>query len=251
MKSLGLIPARFESTRFPGKPLVEIHGKSIIQRVFEQCKKCKSLSDVIVATDDKRIFDHVLGFGGKVQMTGTHSTGTDRIAEVAKEMTDFDIIVNIQGDEPFIQPEQIETVLAIFANLPAETVGNKNANIVTGYRPLEKQKDIIDPNKVKILFSDNGRALYFSRSPVPHVSGKYLKDWDPKHFFKHIGMYAFRRETLLEITKLLPSRLEQLESLEQLRWLENGFEIHAVELPFDSLGIDTPEDLEEAIKMME
>jgi len=242
MKSLGLIPARFESTRFPGKPLVEIQGKSMIQRVFEQCKKCKLLSEVIVATDDKRIFNHVLGFGGKAKMTGNHPTGTDRIAEVAREMTDFDIIVNIQGDEPFIQPEQIETVLSVFLE-------NKNASIVTGYRPLEKQEDIIDPNKVKILFGNTGRALYFSRSPVPHVRGKYLKDWDHKHFFKHIGMYAFRRKTLLEITKLLPSRLEQLESLEQLRWLENGFEIHVVELPFDSLGIDTPEDLEAAIKI--
>jgi len=238
MKSLGIIPSRFASTRFPGKPLVEIQGKSMIQRVFEQCKKCKSLSDVIVATDDKRIFNHVLDFGGKVQMTSSdHPSGTDRIAEVAKEMPDFDIIVNIQGDEPFIQPEQIETVLSLFSN--------KNVGIGTGYRPLEKHEDIINPHKVKVLFSDLGKAIYFSRSPVPHVSGKYLKDWSTEHFFKHIGIYAFRRETLLEITKLLPSRLEQLESLEQLRWLENDFDIHVIELPFDSLGIDTPEDLKQ------
>ena len=237
MKSLGIIPSRFESTRFPGKPLVEIQGKSMVQRVFEQCKKCAALSDVIVATDDKRIFDHVLSFGGKVQMTSSsHPSGTDRIAEVAKKIPDFDLIVNIQGDEPFIQPEQIETVLSVFSK-------NKNANIATGYRPLEKNEDIINPHKVKVVFGDNGKALYFSRSPIPHVSGKYLKDWSPEHFYKHIGMYAFRRETLLEITKLLPSRLEQLESLEQLRWLENDFDIHVVELPFDSVGIDTPEDL--------
>ena len=209
----------------------------MIQRVFEQCKKCEALSDVIVATDDKRIFNHVLDFGGKVQMTSpSHPSGTDRIAEVAQDMPDFDIIVNIQGDEPFIQPEQIETVLSLFSN-------NKNVEIATGYRPLEKNEDIINPNKVKVLFGENGKALYFSRSPVPHINGKYLKDWSHEHFFKHIGMYAFRRETLLEITKLLPSRLEQLESLEQLRWLENGYEIHVVELPFDSIGIDTPEDL--------
>jgi len=237
MKSLGLIPARFASTRFPGKPLVEIRGKSMIQRVFEQCKKCKLLSEVIVATDDKRIFDHVLDFGGKVQMTSpNHPSGTDRIAEVAKGMMDFDIIVNIQGDEPFIQPEQIETVLSVFSK-------HKNVEIATGYFPLEKNEDIINPHKVKVVFGDNGKALYFSRSPIPHINGKYLKDWPVEHFFKHIGMYAFRRDTLLKITKLLPSRLEQLESLEQLRWLENGFEINVVELPFDSVGIDTPEDL--------
>ena len=239
MKSLGIIPSRFASTRFPGKPLVKIRGKSMVQRVFEQCKKCSALSDVIVATDDKRIFNHVLDFGGKVRMTNpSHPSGTDRIAEVAKEMPDFDIIVNIQGDEPFIQPEQIETVLSVFSNLPADKAG-----IATGYRPMTKNEDIIDPNKVKVLFGENGKALYFSRSPVPHINGKYLKDWPVEHFYKHIGMYAFRRETLLEITKLLPSRLEQLESLEQLRWLENGFDIHVVELPFDSMGIDTPEDL--------
>ena len=240
MKSLGLIPARFASTRFPGKPLVEIRGKSMIQRVYEQCEKCKSLSEVIVATDDKRIFDHVLDFGGQVRMTSSsHPSGTDRIAEVAREMTDFDIIVNIQGDEPFIQPEQIESVLSVFSK-------NKNVGIATGYRRIEKQEDIIDPHKVKVVFGDNGKALYFSRSPIPHISGKYLKDWPIEHFFKHIGMYAFRRATLMDITKLLPSRLEQLESLEQLRWLENGFDIHVVELPFDSIGIDTMEDLEQA-----
>ena len=240
MKSLGIIPARFASTRFPGKPLVHIGGKSMIQRVYEQCKKAKTLTDVIVATDDQRIFDHILSFGGKVRMTSAHHlTGTDRIAEVAREMKDYEIVVNIQGDEPFIHPEQIETVLNIFEK-------NPNAHIATGVKSIEKTEDIHNPNVVKVVFAKNGKALLFSRSPIPFLRNVKKEFWEKKYFHKHIGLYAFRRETLLEICQLEPSNLEQLESLEQLRWLENGYEIFTAELPFESLGIDTPEDLKKA-----
>jgi len=240
MKSLGIIPARFASTRLPGKPLLKIGGKTIIQRVYEQCKKCTALDEVIVATDDKRIFDHVNSFEGKVIMTrSNHPSGTDRIAEVAATKTDFEIIINVQGDEPFIQPEQIETVIDILKK-------NKLANIATGVRPIVHQADIFNPNVVKCVFGKNGKALLFSRSPIPFLRNVEKKDWSVEHFYKHIGLYGFRRETLLEVTQLVPSRLEKLESLEQLRWLENGLEIFVGELPFDSVGIDTLEDLEDA-----
>ncbi len=238
MKSLGIIPARFASSRFPGKPLVKIGGKTMIQRVYEQCLKTKALSDVIVATDDDRIYQHIISFGGKVQMTDpNHSTGTDRIAEVAAAYEEFDYVVNVQGDEPFIHPQQIETVLDIFKK-------NKTAQIATGVKTIENQKDIHNPNVVKCVFGKHGRALLFSRSPIPFLRNEKKEDWSSSHFYKHIGMYAFRRDTLLEITQLQPSRLEQLESLEQLRWLENGYEIFTAELPFDSFGIDTPDDLD-------
>ena len=244
MKTLGIIPARFESSRFPGKPLVKIGEKTMIQRVYEQCLKTEALSDVIVATDDKRIFDHVISFGGKVQMTSpNHPTGTDRIAEIASKMEGFDLIVNIQGDEPFIHPQQIEAVLKVFEK-------NKSAQIATGVRAIKNQLDIENPNVVKAVFGKNGKALYFSRSLIPFLRNIKKEDWSTITFYKHIGMYAFRRDALLEITTLTPSRLEKLESLEQLRWLENGFEIFITELPFDSFGIDTPEDLNEAEKIM-
>jgi len=240
MKSLGIIPARFESSRFPGKPLVKISGKTMIQRVYEQCQKATTLTEVIVATDDTRIFDEVISFGGKVKMTASkHPTGTDRIAEVAASMNDFEIIVNIQGDEPFIHPQQIESVINIFEK-------NEKAEIATGVKLIENQADIFNPNVVKCVFGKYGKALLFSRSPIPFLRNEEKENWSVSNFYKHIGMYAFRRNTLLEITKLPPSRLEKLESLEQLRWLENGYEIFTTELPFDSFGIDTPEDLEKA-----
>lgn len=240
MKSLGIIPARFESSRFPGKPLMKIDGKTMIQRVYEQCQKTSFLTEVIVATDDVRIFDHVISFGGNVKMTASnHPSGTDRIAEVASSMEDFEIIVNIQGDEPFIHPKQIESVLNIFEK-------NEKAEIATGVKLIKNQADIFNPNVVKCIFGKNGKALLFSRSPIPFLRNEEKENWAVSNFYKHIGMYAFRKNTLLEITKLSPSRLEKLESLEQLRWLENGFEIFTTELPFDSFGIDTPEDLEKA-----
>lgn len=240
MKSLGIIPARFESSRFPGKPLMKIGEKTMIQRVYEQCQKASSLTEVIVATDDDRIYDHVISFGGKVKMTASnHLSGTDRIAEVAASLEDFEIIVNIQGDEPFIHPQQIESVINVFEK-------NQEAVIATGVKLIENQSDIFNPNVVKCVFEKNGKALLFSRSPIPFLRNEEKENWSVSSFYKHIGMYAFRRNTLLEITKLPPSRLEKLESLEQLRWLENGFEIFITELPFDSFGIDTPEDLEKA-----
>jgi len=240
MKSLGIIPARFASTRLPGKMLLEIGGKSMIRRVYEQCVKCAALDEVIVATDDKRIFDHINSFGGNVKMTSPdHPSGTDRIAEVAKAKSDFEIIINIQGDEPFIQPQQIETVIDVLKK-------NKNATIATGVKQIENHADIFNPNVVKCVFGKNGKALLFSRNPIPFLRNEEREKWSVEHFYKHIGMYGFRRETLLEVSKLKPSRLEKLESLEQLRWLENGYEIFVEELPFDSFGIDTEEDLKKA-----
>lgn len=240
MKSLGIIPARFKSSRFPGKPLVKIGGKTMIQRVYEKCQNTTSLNEIVVATDDTRIFDHVISFGGKAKMTSEHHpSGTDRIAEVAASMEGFEIVVNIQGDEPFIHPEQIESVINIFEK-------NKKAEIATGVKIIEEYADIFNPNVVKCVFGKNGKALYFSRSPIPFIRNEEKQNWETHHFYKHIGLYAFRRNTLLDITKLSPSKLEQLESLEQLRWLENGMEIFTTELPYDSFGIDTPEDLEKA-----
>lgn len=259
MKVLGIIPARYGSTRFEGKPLVEINGKSMIQRVYEQAKKAKNLSKVIVATDDERIFDHVKNFGGEVMMTAKeHQSGTDRCAEVAAMMNldvvtksmqyaqsfafdvprepPFDAVVNIQGDEPFIDPKQIEKVIEILRGgiFPIATLA----------KTIDNQEDILNPNIVKAVFTADGRALYFSRSPIPNLRNSPQYDWAKKgEIFKHIGLYGYKMQTLQEIARLAPSRLEQLESLEQLRWLENGYAIGVGQTDLETIGIDTPEDL--------
>lgn len=240
--SLGIIPARFASTRFPGKPLVDIGGKTMVQRVYEQASK-SSLGEVVVATDEQRIFDHVDSFGGQVVMTSDqHPTGTDRCAEVAllSQFADFQFIVNVQGDEPFIAPAQINTALGFL-------VENEQLPISTLAKQLspDTQLDIFDKNMVKVVFDKNQRALYFSRWPLPFHRNLKQENWLAEgQFYKHIGLYAFRREALLAVAKLQPSRLELAESLEQLRWLENGFPIGVAMTEFESISIDSPVDLE-------
>ena len=246
IKIVGIIPARFASTRFPGKPLVEIQGKSMIQRVYEQC--CKSnLQTTIVATDDQRIKTHVEAFGGKVVMTkSTHQTGTDRCAEVAEDLLEAEVILNVQGDEPFIDPSDINKVIALLVE--------KNYQIATLAMPIEDPAIIQNENVVKVVFAKNQQALYFSRSSIPFVreglieSSITLLEASPSQklkpiFHKHIGLYGFQKSTLLEISKLPQSTLEKTESLEQLRWLENGYHIGVDITTTESLSVDTPEDL--------
>ncbi|HTI58023.1 3-deoxy-manno-octulosonate cytidylyltransferase [Mucilaginibacter sp.] len=238
MKILGIIPARYASTRFPGKPLVDIAGKSMIQRVYEQSKKCHLLTDVIVATDDERIYYHVTGFGGKAVMTSTeHQSGTDRCAEVAGKYPEFDIIINIQGDEPYINPEQISNVALCF--------DNADTQIATLVKKIQTEQELFNPNSPKVILNKNSEAIYFSRSPLPHIRGHEQADW-LNHFayYKHTGIYGYRADVLQQITKLPISSLEKAESLEQLRWVENGYRIKVAKTELETHAIDTPEDLE-------
>jgi len=240
MKAIALIPARYASTRLPGKPLLDLNGKTILQRVYERVASVASLSAVAVATDDQRILDHVQGFGGTAYLTAdTHRSGTDRVAEVANHLPDFDIVVNVQGDEPFVTQKQIGALI--------NTIKEEKADIATLAHQLTDNERLFDPNVVKVVFNRQGNAMYFSRSPIPYVRDRDKKEWiDEQSFFQHLGMYAFRREVLLEVTALLPSRYEQLESLEQLRWLDYGKHIQVVLTKEKGMGIDTPNDLERA-----
>ncbi|MCZ8215210.1 MAG: 3-deoxy-manno-octulosonate cytidylyltransferase [Cyclobacteriaceae bacterium] len=241
MKILGVIPARFASTRFPGKPLVDIAGKTMVQRVYEQVKKATLVSDVVVATDDVRIMDHVQSFGGKAVMTSaTHPSGTDRCFEAYQLMNDeFNYVINIQGDEPFIRPDQIDLLAALL---------NGETYIATLVKELKDQESLFNANVVKAVVSLSGRALYFSRSPIPHARNSKEDSWLSQHkYFKHIGMYAYRTDVLEALTKLPVSPLEKIESLEQLRWLDNGYEILTTETKSETIGIDTPEDLQKAL----
>lgn len=248
MKIVGIIPSRFESSRFPGKPLVEIKGKSMIQRVYEQAKKSTCITEVIVATDDQRIFDHVLAFGGKAMMTNSeHQSGTERCGEVVlnleKKGVYYDVVVNIQGDEPFISPLQLDKVCKVFKE-------DDMAEIVTLVKKIENSEELFNPNVVKAVLCENEEGeyadiLYFSRQPIPFYRGIDPKDWVMKHaYYKHIGVYAFLTEELYGILELEESPLEKSESLEQLRWLANHYTIQAVETDLETIGIDTPEDLE-------
>lgn len=239
MKVLGVIPARYESTRFPGKPLVNIQGKSMIARVYERCRQAKMLDEVIVATDDQRIYDHVKSFGGEVMMTSkSHRSGTDRCAEVAAEHREVEFVVNIQGDEPFIDPNQIDQLVKLFD-------GSSTVDIATLAKKIDSEEALMDPNIVKVVFNKQAEALYFSRSTIPFVrnlaSGQWLRHHD---FYKHIGIYAFRNEVLQQCAKLPQGKLEIMESLEQLRWLEAGYNISVGLTKLETMGIDTPEDLE-------
>ncbi len=246
--SLGIIPARFASTRFPGKPLVDIGGKTMVQRVYEQASK-SALGQVVVATDDQRIFDHVASFGGQVVMTSDqHPSGTDRCAEVVSlsQFADFQFIVNVQGDEPFIAPAQINLALEVLAR-------DENCPIATLARKIQSESnaDLLDPNLVKVVFDKHQRALYFSRWPLPFHRNLPQEKWLAEGaFYKHIGLYAFRREVLLEVAALPPSRLELAESLEQLRWLESGYPIGVALTEFESISIDSPNDLELAVRQL-
>lgn len=242
MKIIGLIPSRYASTRFHAKPLVDIKGKSMIQRVYEQASKAKALSKVVVATDHKEIFDHVSGFGGQVCMTKeTHVSGTDRCYEaLTKQNEKFDYVINIQGDEPFIQPSQIDLLASQL---------NGTTEIATLVKALNTKEELFNPNLVKAIFNKNHEALYFSRSPIPHIRNTAEDAWLSKHtFYKHIGMYGYRSDVLEKLTALPVSLLERAESLEQLRWLENGFKITIAETLTETFGIDTPDDLDKAIQ---
>ena len=239
MKVLGVIPARYESTRFPGKPLVNIRGKSMIARVYERCRQAKTLDQVVVATDDQRIFDHVRSFGGEVMMTSkSHRSGTDRCAEVAAEHSEVEIVVNIQGDEPFIDPNQIDQLVQLFD-------GVSTVDIATLAKKIDSEEALMDPNIVKVVFNKQAQALYFSRSTIPFVRNLASSQWLRHHdFYKHIGIYAFKNEVLQACAKLPQGRLEIMESLEQLRWLEAGYNISVGLTKLETMGIDTPEDLE-------
>jgi len=234
---IGIIPARYTSSRFPGKPLALIHNKPMIQHVYERSKEA-DLDKLIVATDDERIKKAVESFGGEAIMTSSqHTSGTDRCAEVATifSLSNSDIIVNIQGDEPFIREEEINQLIHLFED--------HTIQIATLAKPIVDEKDITNKNKVKVVFSNTNRALYFSRSPIPH----------PTHHvsftaYKHLGIYAYRNDILQQITQLPLGKLEEIERLEQLRWLENNFHIHVAIVFYESISIDTPEDLKEIMK---
>lgn len=241
MKISGIIPARFASTRFPGKPLIDIGGKSMLRRVYEQAKKSKLLDQVIVATDDERIRDHVFSFGGQAQMTSIqHQSGTDRCAEVALSNPGSDVFINIQGDEPFIDPTQIDLLCRCFEK-PA-------VNLATLVKKINSYSELVNNNTPKVIFNNNLEAVYFSRTPVPFLRGHEPETWlNHHHYYKHIGIYGYRNETLKQITALPLSALEQAEALEQLRWIENGLRIKIAITDVESIAIDTPEDLEKAL----
>lgn len=241
MNVVAVIPSRYASSRFPGKPLAMLAGKSMIKRVYDQAKAVNGLQQVIVATDDSRIYEHVKGFGGEVRMTSDqHLSGTDRCAEVAAALSGVDLVINIQGDEPFLAPSQIEILM--------EALKEMNGNgIATLAKRIENVENLFDPSTVKVVFNNQGKAMYFSRSVIPHLRGKTKTEYLTNgHFYKHIGIYGFYKKTLLELSKLKPSKLEISESLEQLRWLENGYAIQVGLTDKETIGIDTPEDLERA-----
>lgn len=244
MSILGIIPARYASTRFPGKPLIDLAGKTMIQRVYEQSKKASLLSRVVVATDDERIAEEVKRFGGEFVMTGDqHRSGTDRCAEVLSKIPgDWKAVINIQGDEPFIQPEQIELLAKLFDDAEVQ--------IGTLVKKLSDPADLDNPNTMKVVLDVKGNGMYFSRSPIPFIrSAEAKSDWLKHHFFyKHIGIYGYRPDVLQKLTALAPGKLEQAESLEQLRWLENGYAIRTAFTELETISIDVPEDVEKLRK---
>jgi len=236
MKNIIIIPARYASTRFPGKPLTDIGGKTMIQRVYEQAVKSGVASKVVVATDDERIFSHVKDFQGEVIMTSLeHKSGTDRCAEALEKMNEnFEVVINLQGDEPFIQPEQLHKLASCFSD--------ETCSIATLVKKIDNNEDIQNQNVVKVVKDINDYALYFSRSAIPFNREKE----NTPTYFKHIGLYAYRIQTLKKISGLDSSPLELAESLEQLRWLENGYKIKVAETELESIAIDTPLDLKRA-----
>ncbi len=245
MKIIGIIPARYASTRFPAKPLVDIAGKSMIERVYLQAKKSKTLTDVVVATDDERIVLHVKSFGGKVVMTSEmHQSGTDRCFEAVNTFCpDADLVINIQGDEPFIQPEQIDLVASCFRSADTQ--------IATLVKIIKTEEELFNVNIPKVVLNAQKEAMLFSRQTIPAIRGKEEQEWLKNFtFYKHIGIYAYRTSILNEITRLKPSSLELAESLEQLRWLENGYKIKVELTDFESVAVDTPEDLKKLTKFL-
>lgn len=244
MRSIGIIPARYASTRFPAKPLIDIKGKPMIQRVYERAKMASSLDHVVVATDNREIFEVVQSFGGEVVMTSeNHESGTERCLEAAEKMDiKFDVVVNIQGDEPMISPDQIDSILSCFRQ--------ENTEIATLVKLIESSEELFNPNKPKVVIDDDDFAILFSRQCIPYLRGVEKNKWiEEFNFYKHIGMYAYRLETLREICKLKQSRLELAENLEQLRWIESGYRISVAITEEESVSIDTPEDLDELLKL--
>ena len=242
-KVLGVIPARFESSRFPGKPLIDLKGKTMIQRVYEGASKSNLLAEVIVATDDKRIYDAVKAFGGKVEMTSkNHPSGTDRCGEVLSRNSDYDIVLNIQGDEPLVSAEQIDQLLSAF-DAPEVQIATLGIASVT-------EEDKQNPNRIKLVKNHKNDALYFSRSAIPNeINGSEVarKEFP---FLRHIGLYAYRSNVLQQLVKLDKTKLEQIESLEQLRWMYHGFSIRIVETKIETPNIDVPEDLEKVLQYL-
>ena len=236
MKAIGIIPARYASSRFPGKPLIDLKGKTMIQRVYENASKATLLDEVIVATDDQRIYDHVISFGGKVFMTSEkHTSGTDRCGEVMIQL-EADLVINIQGDEPLVDPIQLDTLLSAFKD--------DSVQIATLGPPNITKDDLSNPNRIKIVKDVTDNAIYFSRSAIPndyHFKGESFNFYP---FLKHIGLYAFRTNVLLDLVKLEPTKLEQVESLEQLRWMYYGYKIKIVETTIETPNIDVPKDVE-------
>ncbi len=239
MKVLAVIPARYASTRFPGKPLAALAGKPIIQWVWESVAKADL--DAVVATDDQRIVQAVEQFGGRVMMTGSHHrSGTDRCGEVLSTLEaqgrHYDVVINVQGDEPFVQQRQLTSLIDCFDSPATQIATLKTA--------IRSQQELLSPNNVKVICGKDGRAVYFSRQPIPYLRGVEQGQWlDRQPYFKHVGIYAFRAETLKQVVGLEPSPLELSESLEQLRWLENGYTIKVCNTQQANIGIDTPEDL--------
>jgi 3-deoxy-manno-octulosonate cytidylyltransferase (CMP-KDO synthetase) len=241
---LGIIPARYASTRFPGKPLADIGGMSMIQRVYTQVTHSERVSRIVVATDNRQIYDHVVSFRGEAVMThDRHPSGTDRCYEAYTLLGEsFDYVMNIQGDEPFIQPEQIDTL--------ADTLDGKT-EIATLVKRTASKEELDNPGEVKVVIDQNGNALYFSRTPIPYLHNTPRGQWVDKHvFYKHIGLYAFRSDILQAVTQLPVSALEKAESLEQLRWLENGYRIKVAETDTESLCIETPDDVQRAMEYL-
>lgn len=245
MKILGVIPARFESTRFPGKPLIDLAGKTMIERVYLQAKKSNALADVVVATDDQRIFDAVKAFKGEVILTSNkHQSGTDRCAEVSKKLIGYDAIINIQGDEPLIDPKQINLVANCFNDISTE--------LATLVKKIETQEELFNFNTPKVIINKKSEAIYFSRQVIPYLKNISSESFLDHHtFYKHIGIYGYRTTTLGIVSKLKISGLEKAEMLEQLRWIENGFKIKVAITKIESLAIDVPSDVEEVLKALE
>ena len=240
MKVVGIIPARYNSTRFPGKPLAMIKGKTMIRRVCEQAWKSK-LDAVVVATDDVRIADEVMGFGGQYVLTDpNHCSGTDRCREALDLIENqYDAVINIQGDEPFIDPKQI--------NLLIDLISRDDTFLASVAKKIEDEEELFSPNAVKVVMDKDGKALYFSRNPIPFVRNAERSEWlDKGVFYKHVGIYAYKADVLRQVAQMQPTALELAESLEQLRWLENGLPIHMAVIDADGISVDTPDDLRRA-----
>lgn len=243
MKVLGVIPSRYGSTRFPGKPLIEIDGKSMIQRVYERSVQSR-LARVVIATDDQRIYDHVIGFGGEVIMTSAdHHTGTDRCVEAYQILgEEFDAVINIQGDEPVLNPKQLDLLAFCF--------NDESCEIATLAVKVKTEDILFDQSKIKVVLDENKQALYFSRQAIPFQQISESQ-WLANHtYYKHVGIYGFKTEILNELGKLPPSSLEKAESLEQLRWMQNGYKIQVQITEFDSISVDIPKDIDRVLKIL-